>query len=70
MRIIYTRQNPDGSYDDVGMNNRGITSNYKTTNGFLRYGVPTNFYGHNVRLEVFYGDNVYKNPDKVKFVTL
>jgi hypothetical protein len=70
MKIICTRQNKDGSYDEVGMNNRFLTSNYTTTNGFLRYGIPTHFYGHTLQLEVFYGDNVYRNPDKTVYVTV
>jgi hypothetical protein len=69
MLIIYTRQNPDGSYDEVGMNNRGITKDYKTTAGFLRHGLPTSFYGHTVRLEVFYNDQrTVGEPDKTMFV--
>jgi len=70
MKIIATKQNKDGSYDSVGMNNRTITSSYKTTSGFIRYGIPTHFYGNTLRLEVFYGDNVYKNPDKIMIVTV
>jgi hypothetical protein len=70
MRIIYTRQNKDGSYDECGMNNQRLTSNYRTTNGFLRYGIPDNFRGHTLRLEVWYGDNIYRDPDKTMFVTL
>jgi hypothetical protein len=70
MKIIYTRQNKDGSYDEVGMNNQRLTSNYTTTNGFIRYGIPSDFYGNTLRLQVFYGDNIYRAPDKVMFVTV
>ncbi len=70
MKIICTRQNKDGSYDEVGMRNRFLTSSYKTTNGFIRYGIPTNFYGNTLKLEVFYGDSVYTDPDKVRYVTV
>ena len=67
MKIICTCQNKDGSYDQCGMNNAFLTSNYKTVNGFIRYGIPTHFYGHTLRLEVYYG-NLYKdNPDKVLY---
>jgi hypothetical protein len=70
MKIIYTRQNKDGSYDECGMNNQRLTSNYTTTNGFIRYGIPSDFYGHTLRLQVFYGDNIYRAPDKVMYVTV
>jgi hypothetical protein len=70
MKIIYTRQNADGSYDQCGMNNKRLTSHYKTTSGFLRYGIPTNFYGNTLRLEVWYGDNIYRDPDKTMYVTV
>jgi hypothetical protein len=70
MKIIYTRKNPDGSYDECGMRNRGLTSSYKTTSGFIRYGIPTSFYGCALRLEVWYGENIYRDPDKVLFVTV
>ena len=70
MKIIYTRQNADGSYDQCGMNNQRLTSHYKTTSGFLRYGIPSNFYGNTLKLEVWYGDNIYRDPDKTMFVTV
>lgn len=38
-QFIVTRKNSDGSFDDVGMNNRYLTSNYKTLAGLIRYGV-------------------------------
>ena len=41
MKIIYTKANSKGEYNDVGMTDRGLTSDYKTTSGFLRYGLPT-----------------------------
>jgi hypothetical protein len=70
MKIIYTKENAKGEYSDVGMTDRGLTSKYKTTSGFLRYGIPTNFYGNTLRLEVWYGDNIYRDPDKTMYVTV
>jgi hypothetical protein len=70
MKIIYTKANAKGEYSDVGMTDRGLTSNYKTTSGFLRYGLPANFYGNTLRLEVWYGDNIYRDPDKTMYVTV
>jgi hypothetical protein len=70
MKIIYTKANAKGEYNDVGMTDRGLTSDYKTTSGFLRYGLPANFYGNRIRLQVFYGDSIYQSPDKVIYVTV
>ena len=70
MKILYTKANSKGEYNDVGMTDRGLTSHYTTTSGFLRYGLPSNFRGNRVRLEVFYGENIYRSPDKVIYVTV
>jgi hypothetical protein len=70
MKIIYTKQNAKGEYNEVGMTDRGLSSDYSTTRNFLRYGLPSNFYGNTVRLEVFYGDSIYRAPDKVMYVTV
>ena len=70
LKIICTRQNKDKTYDEVGMNNRYLTSKYTTTNGFLRHGIRTDYFGNNIRLEVWFGDNIYREPDKVLYVTV
>jgi hypothetical protein len=70
MKIIYTRQNKDGSYDEVGMDNRRLTSKYTTTNGFVRHGIPSDYYGHTLRLEVWFGNNIYCAADKTLYVTV
>ena len=70
MKILYTKANSKGEYNDVGMTDRGLTSDYTTTSGFLRYGLPSNFYGNRVRLQVFYGEDIYRSPDKVIYVTV
>lgn len=38
-KFIVTRKNKDGSFDNVGMNNRYLTSEYKTLSGLIRYGI-------------------------------
>ena len=38
-KFIVTRKNKDGSFDNVGMNNRYLTSKYKTLSGLIRYGI-------------------------------
>ena len=70
MKIIYTKQNAKGGYNEVGMTDRGLTSAYSTTSGFTRYGIPANFYGNTLRLEVWYGDSIHGDADKTMFVTV
>ena len=53
MRAIITRPNEDGSYNEVGMNNRTVTGQYKTKKGLLRYGIPDHFKGK-LRIELFH----------------
>ena len=38
-QFIVTRKNSDDSFDNVGTNNRYLTSSYKTLAGLIRYGV-------------------------------
>lgn len=38
-KFIVTRKNKEGSFDNVGMNNRYLTSKYKTLSGLIRYGI-------------------------------
>ena len=38
-QYVVTRQNSDGSYDSVGMNNRCIISGYKTYRNAFKYGI-------------------------------
>jgi hypothetical protein len=59
MKAILTRQNVDGSYDTVGMNNRTIVGPYKllrTVNQRAR-----EFGGRRVQIELF-DHSVYVNP--------
>lgn len=76
MKAIVTRQNADGTYDCVGMNNRTVVGPYKTRWGLRRYGVEYHLEKwamqgprKQVRIELFYGDNLQKEtPDRVDFV--
>lgn len=52
MKAIVTRMNEDGTFDKVGMNNRYVTSHYKTVSGLIRYGVPKSWKKAGVRIEV------------------
>lgn len=60
-KYLCTRQNADGSYDEVGMNNRCIISGYKTYKNAFKYGINVFGRGRPVRVEV-YGDNIYGSP--------
>ena len=64
MTFIVTLENPDGTYDEVGMRNRFLTSHYKTTSSLLRWGMPRHWKksGNTVRIE-HYSGSVYGSPD-------
>lgn len=62
MKIICTRQNEDGSFDNVGTNNRFLTSHYKTIRGFIRYGIPETYRKRNLRIDIFHDHNFYVAP--------
>ena len=49
--FIVTRANSDGSFDNVGMNNRFQTSDYKTLSGLLRYGIPPQYKHRTIRIQ-------------------
>lgn len=50
-QFIVTRKNSDDSFDNVGMNNRYLTSKYKTLTGLLRYGVSEQWKTAGVRVQ-------------------
>lgn len=60
-KYLVTRQNADGSYDEVGMNNCYIVSGYKTYKNAFKYGINPFGNGRKVRVEV-YGDNIHTKP--------
>ena len=69
MKAIVTQRREDGSYDEVGTNNRRIVDG-KSLSGmhrrmkhwtWMRPGAP-------YRMEIFYGDTIHKDkPDKVMY---
>ena len=66
MKAIITRLNRFGEYDAVGMNNRILTKSYSSIPQIKKYGIPEHFKGKGkLLLEVFMGDNIYKDPDMV-----
>jgi hypothetical protein len=64
MKAIITRANPDGSFDEVGMNNRTVTKSYKTRRGLFNYGLPENFRGR-LRIEIFSDERFYGDPIEI-----
>ena len=68
MKAIVTKQNADGSFDEVGMSNRALFSHYKTKQGLLRYGVFPFAKDHTCRVEIYYGDNIHRGPNEVFYV--
>ena len=65
MKVIITKQNQDGSYNEVGMNNRFLSTSFKTVTGLLERGMP--YKDCTVRLELF-RENLYVDPYEVKYV--
>lgn len=61
-KYLVTRQNTDGSFDEVGMNNRTIVSGYKTYRNAFRFGINPFGRGRVCRVEVYYGGNIQQNP--------
>jgi hypothetical protein len=68
MKGIVTLRNSDGSYDSVGMNNRTITSNLKTTQGvrtqafnFAKLSKSTA-----VKIEFYMADRLYGLPFSIE----
>lgn len=60
-RYIVTRQNADGTFDEVGMNNRMLISDYKTYRNAYKYAINPFGRGKLCRVEV-YGSSVYTVP--------
>ncbi len=73
MKVIVTRQNADGSYDECGMSNRFLASQYKTVQGALRHAATSCWAraagGKAVRFE-FVRDEHITNPHVPPFRTV
>lgn len=66
MKIIVTRQNSDGTFDECGMNNRALFSNYKTLKNALKFGAKGFANGTPCRVEVYPG-GLYETCNWVLF---
>ncbi len=65
MKIIVTRQNDRGVFLEVGMSDRALVSNYKTIKGAIKHFAKPYANGKPYKLEIYFGDSIYGNPDKV-----
>jgi hypothetical protein len=61
---IVTRQNTDGTFDEVGSNNRTVITGYKSYQSAMRYAIKPFAQGRVVRVEVYHNDNVHRTPDE------
>ena len=66
-KVIVTRQNSKGTYDQVGMSNRTIVSDLKTVKGILNrlHKYKWLQVGQMVKLEYFDNNSIYGDPYKV-----
>lgn len=67
MQAIITKRNADGSYDNVGMENRTVTKQYKTARNLLKFGVPASWRNFGFRIEWFKKFDSYSDPFKVTY---
>lgn len=65
MIAIITRQNADGTYDQVGMRNRRVSAEYKSVGNLCRYAFHDNDHGK-FRLELYANrEAIYGEPYRV-----
>ena len=68
MKVIVTRRNSDGTYDEVGMNNRALFSQYRTIAGAMRYAAVPFSKGRRTRIEFFTDSGIYGEPFKTLYI--
>ena len=66
MKVIVTIQNKDGSYDEVGMNNKALISHLKANWAIKRWAKE---FSRNKPHRIEYFSNIYADPDRVEYVT-
>jgi hypothetical protein len=64
---IVTRKNSDGSFDNVGMNNRFVVRGLKTKRGILKR-IPDNYKQSGCRVELFRQGSLYDKPFEVLYL--
>jgi hypothetical protein len=67
-KYLVTRQNADGSYDEVGMSNRCVVDGYKTFRNAFKYSINSFGNGKRVKVEV-YADSLLSEPVGVTILT-
>ena len=66
MKAIVTRQNEDGTFNEVGMNTRYISDEYKLLRNLLTFGVSARKGIY--RLEIYHGNSIFGAPQRVIYV--
>lgn len=67
MKIIVTKENADGTYDDVGTNNRALISGYKTLKNAMKFGVMPFANNKAIRVEIYPHGNIYAECNWVMY---
>ena len=67
MKFLETRQNKDGSFDEVGMTNRTLYSDLKTINGAARRARKL-WPNAGLRIEAFSNERFYGEPSQTVFI--
>ena len=67
MKFLITRQNKDGSFDEVGMTNRTLYSDLKTINGAARRARKL-WPNAGLRIEAFSAERFYGEPSQTVFI--
>ena len=67
MKFLVTRQNKDGSFDEVGMTNRTLYSDLKTIKGAARRARKL-WPNADLRIEVFAAERFYGEPLQTVFI--
>ena len=60
-KFIVTRKNKDGSFDNVGINNRYLTSKYKTLSGLIRHGISEQWKKNGFRVQDINENVLYRS---------
>jgi len=67
MKVIVTKANADGTFDEVGMSNRTVIGPYKQSSRIMVI-VKEYANGNRARVEWFADDNIQSKPSLVTYV--
>jgi hypothetical protein len=66
IKAIVTAARPDGTFDEVGMNNRTVVGPYRR-DFYIWRAARAYGRGRPFRIEFFRGDRIYGNPYKIEY---